>query len=286
MNDLYINYYDVLGVSPSVSVEEIKKAYREQMRIWHPDKNSSEKATQICTLINEAKEVLLDTSKRADFDRKLKRAAEEVYQNFKYKAQGKRQASSKNQSSQNDDDVKTYKYTKWEFFVEWMKLPTIPLIRRIVGAIGVIFGSIIFSFLKIILFIAITIASLTSAISGIIGGVVGAIAIKLLLVLLLLVGFAAIVEAYGVYNTTSGLSQGFSKFIDCWIEAYSVVSQYEFVQFVFLFIVFFGLVALISYGILRLMLSKSVYLFLTQTLDMSWFRWCVGLRVSKDHEGD
>lgn len=150
---------------------------------------------------------MLDTNKRADFDRKLKGAAEEVYQNFKYKAQGKRQASS--QSSQNDTVVKTYRYTKWEFFVEWMKLPTIPLIRRIAGAIGVVLGSIVFSFLKIILFIAITIASLTSAISGIIGGVVGAIAIKLLLVLLFLVGFAAIVEAYGVYNATSDLSQGF-----------------------------------------------------------------------------
>lgn len=61
-----IDYYQVLGVNPSASEAEIKKAYRKLAHLHHPDKagGSDEKFKEI----NEAYQVLSDKSKRAEYD--------------------------------------------------------------------------------------------------------------------------------------------------------------------------------------------------------------------------
>src|SRR5258706_14407041 len=60
------DYYEVLGVGKDASADEIKKAFRRLAVQHHPDKEggSEEKFKEI----NEAYEVLKDTSKRQRYD--------------------------------------------------------------------------------------------------------------------------------------------------------------------------------------------------------------------------
>jgi curved DNA-binding protein len=60
--------YETLGVSPSTSDAEIKKAYRKLARQYHPDVNKDPGAEDKFKEINAAYEVLSDKEKRAKYD--------------------------------------------------------------------------------------------------------------------------------------------------------------------------------------------------------------------------
>ena len=64
-----LNYYDILGILPTASNEEIKKAYRSMSLKYHPDRNQSEESTQKFQQISEAYEVLSDSEKKANYDK-------------------------------------------------------------------------------------------------------------------------------------------------------------------------------------------------------------------------
>ncbi|MDI6601695.1 MAG: molecular chaperone DnaJ [Thermoanaerobacteraceae bacterium] len=64
------DYYEILGVSKDATVEDIKKAYRNLAKKYHPDLHPGDKeAEQRFKEINEAYEVLSDPDKRAQYDR-------------------------------------------------------------------------------------------------------------------------------------------------------------------------------------------------------------------------
>lgn len=61
--------YTVLGVSKSASEEDVKKAFRKQAKVLHPDRNTSDpKAKDKFAELNSAYEILGDPAKRKQFD--------------------------------------------------------------------------------------------------------------------------------------------------------------------------------------------------------------------------
>jgi len=66
------NYYQILGVSSSVSFKEIKSAYRKLSLKLHPDVNKSADAYKKFSELNEAYHILKDPLRRARYDALLK----------------------------------------------------------------------------------------------------------------------------------------------------------------------------------------------------------------------
>ncbi len=65
------NLYNILGVSPTATQEEIKKAYRSLAMRHHPDRNSHAGSTVRFNTIQSAYTLLSDPKKRAEYDQSL-----------------------------------------------------------------------------------------------------------------------------------------------------------------------------------------------------------------------
>ena len=65
------NLYNILGVSPTATTDDIKKAYRSLAMRHHPDRNTHASAEVRFNAIKTAYEVLSDPQKRAEYNYSL-----------------------------------------------------------------------------------------------------------------------------------------------------------------------------------------------------------------------
>ena len=69
------NYYELLGISPKATVSEIRKAYHEKLKEYHPDRHQNaefdwirQQAESMTRLLGEAYEVLVHEEQRKRYD--------------------------------------------------------------------------------------------------------------------------------------------------------------------------------------------------------------------------
>ena len=65
------NLYNILGVSPNATLDEIKKAYRSLAMRHHPDRNAHPGAESRFNAIKTAYELLSDPKKRTEYNQSL-----------------------------------------------------------------------------------------------------------------------------------------------------------------------------------------------------------------------
>jgi uncharacterized membrane protein YkvA (DUF1232 family) len=69
-----MNYYELLGIDEKSENDEIKRAYRERLMEWHPDKNPDrrEQSEEMTKTLNIAYGVLSDPLKKRHYDRLIR----------------------------------------------------------------------------------------------------------------------------------------------------------------------------------------------------------------------
>jgi curved DNA-binding protein CbpA len=68
-------YYEILGVAPDATPEEIRAAYRALVKQYHPDVNHDPDAGERFIAIQQAYETLIDPDARARYDLALRGGA-------------------------------------------------------------------------------------------------------------------------------------------------------------------------------------------------------------------
>lgn len=69
---MFKDYYQILGISPFASKQEIRQAYRKMSLKWHPDRNPDVDVTEMMQDINEAYTILYNDTSRSRYDKEYR----------------------------------------------------------------------------------------------------------------------------------------------------------------------------------------------------------------------
>ncbi|KAF8359045.1 hypothetical protein PRIPAC_94040, partial [Pristionchus pacificus] len=91
------NFYELFGIEPTATTQEVKKAYRKMSLEWHPDRNSADNAAEKFRQVVGVYEVLKDFSMREKYDSVLENGMPDwrsgIYYYRRYRKMGGAEAS-------------------------------------------------------------------------------------------------------------------------------------------------------------------------------------------------
>jgi DnaJ family protein C protein 1 len=68
-----LNFYSLLEIEQNATIGQVKKAYRKQSMVLHPDKNPGDKNEVLYKLLTSVQAVLKDHDMRERYDQFLKK---------------------------------------------------------------------------------------------------------------------------------------------------------------------------------------------------------------------
>lgn len=172
-----IDFYELLGISMDSTKQEIKTAYREMVKKYHPDVNKSEDSNKIIRSLNEAKEVLLDDEKRKEYDKLLN--------DIKYSKQFSKEKD-ETYTAKTEEYKENYSenyVTKWQFFINYISNGIDKVWLKILKVLLVIINFFFFCIVKLITFVLIFLLSTFSGIIDYFSGILSLISIVVLFAL-------------------------------------------------------------------------------------------------------
>jgi len=124
-------HYDTLSISPSASQSEIKLAYRDLVKRFHPDRHPDEKTHDRMATINVAYEVLSDPQRRRLYDRQMHLMLEPTGERQERAATAQRSHRQRRGGLTEDEQIK-----------KWILRVYQPVNRSLCGILGSLEGEI------------------------------------------------------------------------------------------------------------------------------------------------
>lgn len=136
-----MDFYELLGVKKDATKEEIKKAYRDMVKRYHPDVNKSDEASKIIISLNEAKETLLDDNKRCEYDKLLN----DINHSKTYSNDSTSYSAKKEEYKENYSESYV---TRWQFLMTYLNFGKDKLGIKFLKTFIVIINYLVFFIIK------------------------------------------------------------------------------------------------------------------------------------------
>ncbi|CCE61362.1 hypothetical protein TPHA_0A02810 [Tetrapisispora phaffii CBS 4417] len=93
-------HYSVLGLTPTASLNDIKKSYKKLARELHPDKSKSNESSELFKIVVDAYSILSDVKEREEYNITLHRKG--LYTNYKQSNNDKKTSNTVNKSKESN----------------------------------------------------------------------------------------------------------------------------------------------------------------------------------------